>query len=595
MRFTKLLEIFLSRADLKILRRLVEDKWRDFAPRYAVAFIFMTIVAGSTALSAWLMKDVINLIFVNRDAGAVFWLPVLVIAIYTAKGAASYFQEVILARIGNRMVADTQRKMYEGLLQQDMVFYARHPSSELIARLTHNAQATREAVNIIATSLGRDLLTLVGLAAVMLLQQPMMFAICAVTAPIGALVQRRFVKRVQKVSRRELLSFGDVVNTMRETAQGIRVVKAFTLENALRNRMNRAVATVEDRANKIVAVNARTNPLVDTLGGFAVAAAIFYAGWRSLQYGDTPGEFFSFITAMLLAYEPARRLGRLQVKLGQACVGVRMMFELIDTEPGMQDRPGATALCVPNGEVQFETVTFGYTPDEPVLKELNLVAAAGETTALVGLSGSGKTTIMNLILRFWDPWGGRVVIDGHDIRDVRLTSLRDKIAFVSQDVFLFEGTIRENIRAGREGASDAEVIAAARAAYAHHFIEALPRGYDTLVGELGGQLSGGQRQRVSIARAFLKNAPIVLLDEPTSALDSELEQAIQRALSQLTERRTTVVIAHRLATILNADRICVIDGGRVAESGTHVQLLRNDGPYARLYEIQYAPSEREAV
>jgi ATP-binding cassette subfamily B protein len=595
MLFTKLFELFLSKADIELLGRLVTDKWRDFAPRYAVAFVFMAIVAGTTALSAWLMKDVINLIFVDRDSGAVFWLPAVVIAIYVAKGAASYFQEVILARIGNRMVADTQRKMFEGLLQQDMAFYSRHPSSELIARLTHNAQATREALNIVATGLGRDLLTLVALVAVMLQQQPMMFAICAVTAPIGLFVQRKFVKRVQKVSRKELLSFGDVVNTMRETAQGIRVVKAFTLENALRVRMDRAVAKVEERANKITAINARTNPLVDTLGGFAVAAAIFYAGWRSLRFGDTPGEFFSFITAMLLAYEPARRLGRLQVKLGQACVGVRMMFELIDTPPVMQDASGAPSLVVPTGEVRFESVTFGYTEGEPVLKEMSLVAASGETTALVGLSGSGKTTIMNLIERFWDPWSGRVLIDGQNISEVRVASLRDNIAFVSQDVFLFEGTVRENIRAGREGASDAEVIAAAKAAYAHHFIESLSNGYNTTVGELGGQLSGGQRQRVSIARAFLKNAPIILMDEPTSALDSESEQAIQRALTQLTERRTTLVIAHRLATILNADRIYVIDNGRVAESGTHLQLIRNNGPYARLYEIQYAPSEREAV
>ena len=317
MLFTKLLELFLSKADIELLGRLVTDKWRDFAPRYAVAFIFMAIVAGTTALSAWLMKDVINLIFVERNSGAMYWLPAVVIAIYVAKGAASYFQEVILARIGNRMVAETQRKMFAGLLLQDMAFYSRHPSSELIARLTHNAQATREALNIVATGLGRDLLTLVGLVAVMLIQQPQMFGICAITAPIGLFIQRKFVKRVQKVSRKELLSFGDVVNTMRETAQGIRVVKAFTLEKALHERMNRAVAKVEERANKITAINARTNPLVDTLGGFAVAAAIFYAGWRSVAFGDTPGEFFSFITAMLLAYEPARRLGRLQVKLGR--------------------------------------------------------------------------------------------------------------------------------------------------------------------------------------------------------------------------------------------------------------------------------------
>jgi subfamily B ATP-binding cassette protein MsbA len=375
----------------------------------------------------------------------------------------------------------------------------------------------------------------------------------------------------------------------------VRVVKAFTLEDAMARRMNTAVERVQARNNKLVAINARTSPLVDTLGGLAFASVIFYAGWRALHHGDTPGEFFSFITALLLAYDPARRLSKLQVKLAQASIGVRMMFELIDTEPVLKDRPGAPDLTVEKGEVRFDGITFGYNPGEPVLEDLTLLAASGKTTALVGLSGSGKTTLMNLILRFWDPEAGRVLIDDRDIRDVRLMSLREKVALVSQDVFLFQGSIRDNIRSGCADATDAEVIAAAKAAYAHHFIEAMPRGYETDVGELGTQLSGGQRQRISIARAFLKNAPIILLDEPTSALDSESEQAIQRALAQLTERKTTLVIAHRLATILNADCIYVIDKGRVAESGTHLQLIKNDGLYARLYEIQFAANQREAV
>jgi ATP-binding cassette, subfamily B, bacterial MsbA len=381
---------------------------------------------------------------------------------------------------------------------------------------------------------------------------------------------------------------------MRETAQGVRVVKAFTLEDAMRERMNEAVTGVERRNNKLIAINARTSPMVDTLGGMAVAAVIFYAGWRALYHGDTPGEFFSFITALLMAYEPARRLGRLQVKLAQSCVGVQLMFDLIDAQPTLKDAPGATALALPSGEIRFDNVTFGYTT-QPVLKELSLVAAPGQTTALVGLSGSGKSTIMNLILRFYDPSSGRVLLDGQDAKTVQIASLREKVALVSQDVFLFEGTIADNIRAGRKGATDAEVIAASKAAYAHHFIEGMTHGYRTMVGELGAQLSGGQRQRVSIARAFLKNAPLILLDEPTSALDSESEQAIQRALAQLTERRTTLVIAHRLATVLNADCIYVLEDGQIAESGTHAQLLRNNGLYARLYEIQYAPNEREAV
>jgi subfamily B ATP-binding cassette protein MsbA len=592
----KLLEFILPAEDQKILGRLLREKWREYSPRYAAAFSFMAIVAGITAFSAWLMKDVINKIFVERDGAAVIWLPALVLGLYTIKGIASYFQEVTLAQIGNAMVADTQKKMFAQLLKQDLGFFAKHPSSELITRVTRNAASTREALNMIATSVGRDLLTLAGLVTVMVIQQPIMFAICLIGAPIGLFVQKKLVKRVQKVSRSEILSDGHVVNAIRETVQGVRVVKAFTLEGAMAKRMNTAVERVQARNNKLVAINARTSPLVDTLGGLAFASVIFYAGWRALHHGDTPGEFFSFITALLLAYDPARRLSKLQVKLAQSSIGVRMMFELIDTEPVLKDRPGAPALTVEKGEVRFDGITFGYNPGEPVLENLTLLAAPGKTTALVGLSGSGKTTLMNLILRFWDPEAGRVLIDDRDIRDVRLMSLRENVALVSQDVFLFQGSIRDNIRSGWPDATDAEVVAAAKAAYAHHFIEAMPRGYDTDVGELGTQLSGGQRQRISIARAFLKNAPIILLDEPTSALDSESEQAIQRALAQLTERKTTLVIAHRLATILNADCIYVIDKGRVAESGTHLQLIKNDGLYARLYEIQFAANQqREAV
>lgn len=591
----RILELFLPRADLAVILRLVSERWRTYAPLYAVAFFFMFVVSGATAMSAWLMKDVVNLIFVDRKVDALVWLPAVVVGIFTAKGFASYFQEVILARIGNRMVAETQTQMFDHLLRQDLDFYQRFASSELITRLTLNAQATREAVNLLATSLGRDLFTMIGLIGVMVAQQPVMFAICALGAPIGILVQKKLVSRVRKVARNQVLSFGDIVKTMRETAQGIRVVKAFTLEPEMKARMDHSIGAVEQVNNKIVAVNAGVNPLIDTLGGFAVAGVIFYAGWRSLAYNETPGEFFSFVTALLMAYEPARRIARLQVKLGQSCIGVQMMFDMIDSKPLLIDRPNAVALKVPHGQIRLETVSFGYKPGTPVLRDMTLEAEPGKTTALVGLSGSGKTTIMNLIMRFWDPERGAVLIDGRDIREVTLQSLRMQVALVSQDVFLFDGSIRENIAAGIENAGEEAVIAAAKAAYAHHFIQSMPAGYDTQVGELGGQLSGGQRQRISIARAFLKNAPIILLDEPTSALDSESEQAIQRALMQLTERRTTLVIAHRLATVLNADRIHVIENGRLAESGTHRGLLAIGGLYSRLYDIQYAQADREAV
>jgi subfamily B ATP-binding cassette protein MsbA len=591
----KILEIILPSDVQSVMKRLIMDKARQYAPQYAMAFGFMFIVSGATALSAWLMKDVVNMIFVERQATALVWLPVIVIGIFTAKGIASYLQEIILARIGNRMVAETQLRMFDTLLRQDMGYYQKVQSSELITRLTMNAQSARDALNMLATSLGRDLVTLIALVGVMVIQQPVMFAICALGAPVGMVVQRRLIKRMRKVSGREVRSYGDIVKTMRETAQGIRIVKAFNLEPEMKGRMEASVTAVERVQNKITSLNAGVNPLVDSLGGFAVAAVIFYAGWRSLTYNETPGEFFSFITALLMAYEPGRRLARLQIRLSQAAIGVQMMYDIIDAKPKLADAPDAVPLKVGAGQIRFDKVSFAYQRGTPVLDELTFEAEPGKTTALVGLSGSGKTTIMNMILRFWDPETGRITIDGQDLRQVTVRSLRSQVALVSQDVFLFDGTIRENIAAGVGEPSEAAIIAASKAAYAHHFIEGLSHGYDTQVGELGGQLSGGQRQRISIARAFLKNAPIILLDEPTSALDSESEQAIQRALNQLTERRTTLVIAHRLATVLNADRIHVIDGGRLAESGTHRDLLALGGLYSRLYDIQYAQGTREAV
>jgi ATP-binding cassette subfamily B protein len=430
----------------------------------------------------------------------------------------------------------------------------------------------------------------------MISQDPILSAICLIGGPFAAVVLKRLSQRVQKAADRQYTGMSTIVGTMRESAQGIRIVKSFQLERMLQRRMNDGIDGVEWLANKIVAVSALVNPLIETLGGLAVAMAVVYAGWRNVSFGDTPGQFFAFITALLMAADPARRLSKLQLQLATAAIGVKMMYDLLDqpaTEVEVDQRPD---LIASEGEIRFEGVTFSYDPDTPVLSELDLIAPAGKTTALVGLSGAGKTTVFNLLQRFWEPARGVIRIDGQPISEYSISSLRRQIALVSQDVFLFEGTIRENIVAGRKDASEEEIVAAAKAAQADEFIRSLPNGYDTQVGELGSQISGGQRQRISLARAFLKNAPIILLDEPTSALDSETEQAIQSALQKLTRGRTTIVIAHRLATVANADLIHVMEKGRVVESGRHRELIERGGLYARLYQIQFAnaiPSPKE--
>jgi ATP-binding cassette subfamily B protein len=476
--------------------------------------------------------------------------------------------------------------MFDHMLQMNMAFFHRHPSKELIAHISECANATRTMLNLVVVSIGRDAMTLAGLVVVMVMQDPVMSSICLLGGPVIALTVRRLSQQLRKITRRRHDSVTEVIGAMRETAQGIRIIKAFQLEDLQRKRMHKGVDAAERAGTKIVTVQAGMNGLVEVVAGLAIGLVVLYAGWRNFSFGDTPGQFFAFIAALLMASDPLRRLSRVQLQLASAAVGVRMMYEFLDI-PSSEKPVPAPDLAVRSGEVRFKDVSFSYEPGTPVLSHLDFVAPAGCTTALVGASGGGKTTVFNLLQGFWMPDSGTVLIDGQPIAETSLASLRRQIALVSQDVFLFEGTIRENIAAGRQDATDEEVAAAARSAHADGFIRSLPKGYGTEVGELGAQVSGGQRQRITLARAFLKNAPIVLLDEPTSALDAETEVVIQRGLAELTKGRTTLVIAHRLATILQADLIHVIEGGRVIESGTHSELIRAKGAYARLYDLQF--------
>jgi ATP-binding cassette subfamily B protein len=571
-----------------VLKRLIRDYARAYAPRYAIAFAFMATVAGCTSLSAWMMKDVINRIFVEQDREALFWIPLVISGLFVVKGFAAYFQEVSMSQIGTRIVAQSQKRIYDHLLKMNVQFFQDTPSNDLIARMTQSAAAARDMLNVLAVSAGRDVLTIVGLAVVMVAQDPVMSAICLLFGPLAALGLKRLVALVQQVARSEVRSQTSVIRHLRETVQGIRVIKSFQLEGPQRDRMHESIESVERLSRRMVRVQASVNPLIETLGGLAVAAVVLYAGWRNVSDTATPGQFFAFITALLLAADPARRLSRMQLQIANSAVGVRMMYELLDRPAAETAKLPERDLVVRGGEIRFERVAFGYTPESPVLKDITFTAPAGCMTALVGLSGSGKTTVFNLIQRFWIPSGGEILIDGLPISEMALSSLRSQIAPVGQEAFLFDGTIWDNIKAGRPDAPDAAVLAAARAAYADRFIRELPQGYQTSVGELGGQLSGGQRQRLALARAFLKDAPIILLDEPTSALDSETEQYVQAALKTLTRDRTTIVIAHRLATVMKADLIHVVDGGRIAESGTHGELISHRGLYARLYQMQFA-------
>ena len=574
-----------------LIRRLLAEQGVVHWRRYAIAFALMAISAGCTALSAYLIGNVINEAYVNRSLPGILILGGVTVVLFATKGLATYGHSVMLSQIGNRIVADNQRKVFDKLLNEGLGFFSDRHSTEFIARLSAGAAAATQVINLLISSIGRDLLSLVGLVTVMVVQDPYMSLFAFVVAPPAFFLLRKLVRRIYSIARSQFQGGTRIIETLQETLQGIRIVKAFTLEEIMRERFNRNVAAVEHEANKMARVSNRASPLMETLGGCAIAMAITYGGYRVIETGATPGQFFSFIAAFLLAYEPAKRLARLNIELNSGLVGVRILFEVLDAPPSEPADDNKPALHIKSSLLEFNDVHFGYRSDERVLRGISFVAEPGKLTALVGPSGGGKTTVFNLLLRFYEAERGKIVIGGQDIRQVSRRSLRHQIAYVGQDVFLFRGTVRENIAFGKPDASEDEIFAAAKAAYAHDFILSFPRGYDTPVGEHGLQLSGGQRQRVAIARALIKNAPIILLDEATAALDSESELQVREAMEHLCQGRTTLAVAHRLHTISHADRIFVIEEGQAVESGRHDELLLKNGRYASFYRLQLKDQE----
>ena len=574
-----------------LIRRLLTEQgflhWRQ----YAVAFILMAVSAACTAISAYLIGNVINQAYINRNLPGIITLSAVIAVLFTSKGLATYGHSVLLSRIGNRIVADNQRAVFNKLLNEGLSFFSDRHSTEFIARLSTGSAAATQVLNLLITSLGRDLLSLIGLVTVMVVQDPVMSFFSFVVVPPAFLILRKMIRRIYAIARTQFQGGTQIIETLQEALQGIRIVKAFTLEDIMRDRFDRNVAAVEHEANKMARVSNRASPLMESLGGCAIALALIYAGYRVIETGATAGQFFSFIAAFLLAYEPAKRLARLNIELNSGLVGVRILFEVIDSppsEPADNDKP---SLQIETPRLEFDDVQFAYRSDEAVLQGMSFVAEPGKLTALVGPSGGGKSTVFNLILRFYETEQGKIIIDKQNIAQVSRRSLRQHIAYVGQDTFLFRGTIRENIEFGRPGASEDEIVAAAKGAYAHDFIMTFPRGYDTPVGEHGLQLSGGQRQRVAIARALIKNAPIILLDEATAALDSESELQVREAMEHLCQGRTTLAIAHRLHTVSHADRIYVVENGRALESGRHDELLRKSGRYAAFYRLQLKEQE----
>ena len=570
-----------------LIRRLVMEQAATYWRRYLVAFILMGISAAATAAATYLLGQVINEAYVARNVPGIATLSGVTVIVFIVKGISTYGHSVILSKISNAILASNQRRLFAKLMDESIGFFSERHSSEFLARLTAGAKSITDVLNQLINAVGRDLLQLIGLVIVMVIQDPLMTLLGFVLTPPAMLILSKLVKRIKGLAYNQFLGTADILETMQESLQGIRTVKAFTLEETMRERINAHVAAVERNANKMARVSNRSSPLMEMLGGFAVAGCLLYGGYSVVALGKSPGEFFSFLTAFLMATEPAKKLARLNIDLNSNLIGARTLLEVVDSpasEPSDDDKP---ALKLTDARVELRDVSFAYRANEPVLNRMSFVAEPGKVTALVGPSGGGKSTVLSLLLRFYDVTAGEILIDGQSIAKVSRQSLRQQTAYVGQDVYLFRDTVRANIAFGKPGATEAEIIAAAKAACAHDFIMGFPLGYDTPVGEHGAQLSGGQRQRIAVARALIRDAPIILLDEATAALDSESEKQVQEAIEHLCRNRTTIVIAHRLHTIMHADAILVVEAGEIVERGRHDDLLRRGGRYASFFRLQH--------
>ncbi len=570
-----------------LIRRLIMEQGVAYWRRYLLAFMLMAVSAATTAGSAYLLGQVINQAYVDKNVRGIAILSGVTVVIFILKGAATYGHQVILSKISNAILANNQRRLFAKLMSESVGFFSDRHSSEFLARLTAGANSVTQVLSLLINAVGRDVLSLIGLIAVMVMQDPLMALLGFAVAPPAMLVLRKLVKRIKGLAHTQFTGTADIMETMQESLQGIRTVKAFTLEETMRMRIDASITAVELNANKMARVSNRSSPLMETLGGLAVAGGLMYGGYSVVALGATPGQFFSFLTAFLLAYEPAKRLARLNIELNSSLIGARKLLEIVDSPASEPDDADKPALKLTDARVELREVSFAYRPNEPVLNRMSFVAEPGKVTALVGPSGGGKSTVLALLLRFYEADGGDILIDGQSIANVSRQSLRRQTAYVGQDVYLFRDTIGANIAFGKHGATEAEIVTAAKAACAHDFIMGFPQGYDTPVGEHGAQLSGGQRQRVAVARALLRNAPIILLDEATAALDSESEKQVQEAIEHLCQNRTTIVIAHRLHTIMHADAILVVEGGEIVERGRHDDLLRRNGRYASFFRLQH--------
>lgn len=573
------------------LLRALGGYFRPHWHRIAFSFACMAVVGASAGATAWLVKPVLDDIFIRHDAFKLKVLPIAVLALYAVKGVCRYLQSYAMRWVGETVILAMRDDMLTHLQYREFAFHEKNPTGALIARVTSDVGLMQRAIPDLIQLL-REAVTAVGLLVVLFTRDPWLASIALVIAPLAALPMKRISHLVRRYTRKGQERVGDLSNVLQESFAGIEVVKSFGCEERQIERFHREGERLRHVSLKRARLNEATAPLLEFLGAVAAAAIIWYGGSRVLAGASTPGEFFSFLTALFMLYDPLKRAGKLNNSVQTALAAAERVFGVMAEPLPPCERGGDVVLEPPVEEVEYDGVRFAYDPAKgEVIRGVSFRARRGQVVALVGASGSGKSTLLKLLPRFYDPTAGAIRINGRDIREYDVESLRRAIAVVTQNTFLFNDTVRQNLLVGRPTATDEEVEAAARAAHAHGFIQALPQGYDTVVGERGDLLSGGQKQRLAIARAILKDAPILILDEATSALDSESEAEVQAAMEALMANRTTFVIAHRLSTVRHADLILVLRDGEVVERGTHDELLARGGEYARLCRLQFGGEE----
>ncbi len=570
---------------MEIFKRLLQMARQHYL-RFFFAALCMIIAGALQSALPLISKPAIDKIFVSKDMGALTWVPFAIIGIFLFKGLCNYGQNILMSSIGLRIVADLRNKLYECIQRQSLSFFTEQSTGILMSRITNDVLSVQSAASEAVTALVKDTFTLICLVGVIFYTDWKLALIAMIVFPLAVYPIAWFGKKMRKVTTSTQITMGTLNSLLQETIVGTRIVKAFGMEKYESERFGAENERLFRLNMKTVSINAISSPLMDFLGGLGIAAVIFYGGYNVVHGYSTPGTFFSFIAALLMLYEPVKRLTNVNNTINQGIAGADRIFSIIDRVPDIIDKPRALDLPPIKNSIDIQNVTFRY-EEKPVLKNINLTIKAGEVVAFVGMSGGGKTSLVNLIPRFYDVSEGRVLIDGTDIRDVTLQSLRSQVAIVTQQTILFNDTVKNNIAYGDIQRTDEDIINAAKAANAHDFIVKLPQGYDSNIGELGTKLSGGEKQRISIARALLKNAPILILDEATSSLDTEAEIEVQEALDNLMKGRTTLVIAHRLSTIRNADRIIALVNGEIVEEGNHETLMAKKGEYYRLYNLQF--------